>query len=161
MSYRSKTPTVISILQRKLKPGKTFEDFQAAHIPGGEAKKNEFGYEVDFFGVPTRVINAVSAEDPNVIYSIGLSYGEIAEIFQEAAKKSKEDAQPGERGDKLDDVCDDMKPPVIAFVGADNDYGGDGADYEQSPLAQVTPEISAAVKHMLSQHPMSEGNKEA
>lgn len=70
MSYREKTPTIISILTRKLKPGKTFEDFQQAHLPAEQAEKNELGYDVDFFGVPTRVINAISAEDPSVIYSI-------------------------------------------------------------------------------------------
>jgi hypothetical protein len=40
MSYRDKTPSVISILQRKLKPGKTFEDFQSAHVPGENPRKN-------------------------------------------------------------------------------------------------------------------------
>lgn len=148
MSYREKTPTVISILQRRLKPGKTFEDFQAAHVPGDNAKKHAFGYEVDFFGVPTRVINAVSTEDPSVIYSIGLSYGDIADIFSEAVSKSQEDAKAGRRGDKLDAICDDIAPPVIAFVGSDNDYGGKGEDYEQAPLAKVTPEMTAAVKKM-------------
>ena len=39
MSYKEKTPAVISILKRKLKPGKTFEDFQQAHLPGDGAKK--------------------------------------------------------------------------------------------------------------------------
>lgn len=153
MSYRDKTPTVISILQRRLKPGKTFEDFQKAHVPGENANKNEFGYEIDFFGVPTRVINAISVEDTNVIYSIGLSYGDVAEIFKEAIAKSKEDSQPGKRGDKLDEICDDMAPPVIAFVGSDNDYGGKGLEYKQTPLAKVTPEITKAVKEMMSQKP--------
>lgn len=150
MSYREKTPAVVSILKRRLKPGKTFEDFQEAHLPGGDAQKKKLGYEVDFFGVPTRVINAVSAEDPTVIYSIGLSYGDIAKIFSEATSKSKEESAPGQRGDKLDEVCDDMALPVIAFVGADNDYGGKGLDYEQAPLPKVTPEITAAVKKMLN-----------
>ena len=148
MSYKSKTPTVISILQRKLKPGKTFEDFQEAHLPGEGATKKDLGYEIDFFGVPTRVINAVSAEDPSVVISIGLSYGEISDIFSQAVKKSKEESAPGKRGDKLDEVCDDLAPPMIAFVGADNDYGGKGLDYKQAPLAKVTPEIVEAVKNM-------------
>ncbi|MCP5322714.1 MAG: hypothetical protein H6492_01735 [Candidatus Paracaedibacteraceae bacterium] len=152
MSYRNKTPSVVSILKRKLKPGKTFEDFQIAHLPGANAKKNEFGYEVDFFGVPTRVINAVCAEDPNIVYSIGLSYGEIDEIFKEATKKSQEDSQPGRRGEKLDNICDDMASPVIAFVASDNDYGGKRLDYKQTKLAKVTPEISQAIKEMLNQH---------
>lgn len=148
MSYRDKTPTVISILTRKLKPGKTFLDFQRAHIPSGEAEKTEFGYDVEYFKVPTRVINAVSAEDPSVIYSIGLSYGDISKIFSEAMAKLNEDSKSGNRGDKLDEVCDDLAEPIIAFVGADNNYGGKDPDYEQVSLAQVTPEVVQAIKNM-------------
>lgn len=153
MTYRDKTPCVISLLQRKLKPGKTFEDFQKAHVPGNNAKKKPFGYEVDFFGVPTRVINAVSAEDPNVIFSIGLSYGDIDKIFGEATKKSEEDSGPGKRGELLDEICDDMCPPKIALVASDNDYGGKGLDYKQTPLAKVTPEMTQAVKQILNELP--------
>lgn len=148
MSYRDKTPTVISILTRKLKPGKTFADFQSAHIPSGKVEKTEFGCDVDYFNIPTRVINAVSAEDPDVIYSIGLSYGNISDIFAEAMARSQEDGQPGNRSDKLDEVCDDLAEPIIAFVGADNNYGGRDPQYEQAPLAQVTPEVVQAIKSM-------------
>lgn len=150
MSYRDKTPSVISILQRKLKPGKTFEDFQKAHTPGENVKKKEFGYEVDFFGVPTRVINAVSVEDPNIIYSIGLSYGDIDTILKEAGSKSQEDSGPGKRKDKLKEVCDNVSPTAIALVATDNDYGGKGLQYEQTPLAKVTPEITQAIKELLN-----------
>lgn len=153
MSYKNKTPSVVSILKRKLKPGKTFEDFQTAHLPCADAKKKEFGYEVDFFGVPTRVINAVCAEDPNIVYSIGLSYGEIDEIFKEATEKSQEDSQPGKRVENLDNICDEMAAPIIALVASDNDYGGNGMNYKQTKLAKVTPEISQAIKNMLNRHP--------
>lgn len=150
MSYREKTPTVLSILQRKLKPGKTFEDFQKTHIPGDSATKNEFGYQTDFFDVPTRVINAVSVDDPSIVYSIGLSYGTVAEIFKAAAAGSDKDRKEGARSDQLDEICDDIAQPIIAFVGADNDYGGKGTEYQQDPLEQVTPEITAAVKKLRS-----------
>lgn len=146
MTYREKTPTVLSIRTRRLKPGKTFEDFQKDHIPEGKVEKTEFGYDVEFFAIPTRVINAVSVEDPNIVYSIGLSYGDIADIFAQAAAKMKEESVPGGRGDKLDDVCDDIVDPAIAFVGSDNNYGGKDPQFVQGPLAQVTPEVTAAVK---------------
>lgn len=152
MSYREKTPTVISIFQRKLKPGKTFEDFQQAHLPpSGEVKKRECGYEVEFFGVPTRVINAVSAEDPTIVYSIGLSYGEVSEIFSEAMNKSKEDQKPGQRKEQLEAICEEIFPLIIAFVYSDNDYGGEGLDYQQAPLAQVTPEVTEVMKRVKKQ----------
>lgn len=60
----------------------------------------------------------------------------------------KEESAPGKRGDNLDEVCDDVTGPVIAFVGADNNYGGKDPEYEQTPLAKVTPEITNAIKMM-------------
>lgn len=148
MSYREKTPTVLSILARKLKPGKTFEDFQKAHVPVGESQTNEFGYDTDFFDVPTRVINAVSAEDPNVVYSIGLSYGTLENIFAAAKKAHQKESQPQQRGDRLDEVCDDLAEPIFALVGADNNYGGKDPKFEQNPLEKVTPELTAVIKAM-------------
>lgn len=151
MSYRDKTPCVISILKRKLKPGKTFEDFQMAHIPSADAKKTELGYEVDFFSVPTRVINAICAEDPSIVYSIGLSYGEIDEVFKDAVEKSHVESKPGGRKEKLSHVCEKIEPTVIAIVASDNDYGGKGLDYKQTNLIKVTPEFSQAIKKMFNQ----------
>jgi hypothetical protein len=68
---------------------------------------------------------------------------------------SKKDAQPEDRQDKLAAICDHMAPPAIAFVGSDNDYGGQGLDHEQAPLAKVTPEITKAVTEMMNQKPDS------
>lgn len=101
--------------------------------------------------MPTRVINAVCAEDPSIIYSIGLSYGTAQEIFSAAMKQLKVDSAQGKRGDKLDEVCQDLAEPVIAFVGSDNNYGGADPKYEQKPLEKVTPEITQAIKNMKSQ----------
>ena len=56
MTYREKTPTMLSILTRKLKPGKSFEDFKRAHVPVGDSKKTEFGYDIDFFRVFLRFL---------------------------------------------------------------------------------------------------------
>ena len=117
MTYREKTPTVVSLFVRKLKPGKTIKDFQEAHLPDGLSTKTEFGYDADYFGVPTRVINAVDTEDPSIVYSIGLSYGDIETIFHAVSKKSQTEAG---RHDKLEDIVDQVRPPAIAFVANDN-----------------------------------------
>ncbi len=151
MTYREKTPTIVSILQRRLKPGKTFEDFQKAHLPSDDAKKNDYGYETNHFAVPTRVINAVSAEDPSVIYSIGLSYGDPEAIFDEAMKGASDDKKAGNRRDKLSEVCDSLALPIVAFVGADNDYGGRDPECEQVPLAKVTSEVVEAMQAIKAQ----------
>ncbi|MBP9791965.1 MAG: hypothetical protein KBC27_02015 [Rickettsiales bacterium] len=87
MSYRDKTPQILSILTRKLKAGKSFEDFQKAHLPRGKAEKDTFGYNIDYFNHPTRVINAISVTDPTIIVSIGLTYGQIQTIAKEVVDK--------------------------------------------------------------------------
>ena len=69
-------------------------------------------------------------------------------FFSQATQKAKEESQPGARGELLDEVCDDMDEPRFAFVGADNNYGGENPKFEQGPLAQVTPKITAAVRAM-------------
>ena len=107
-----------------------------------------FGYDTDFFSVPTRVINAVSAEDPSVVHSIGLSYGTLEKIFAAAKESYQKESKPGQRGDRLDEVCDDLAEPVFALVGADNNYGGNDPEYKQNSLEQVTPELTAVIKAM-------------
>ncbi|MEM7123938.1 MAG: hypothetical protein AAF563_21865 [Pseudomonadota bacterium] len=49
-----------SVLIRRLKPGATYDDFREAWKPN------------QGFGVPVRVINAQSLDDPNEIVSVGL-----------------------------------------------------------------------------------------
>lgn len=145
MSYREQTPQILSILIRKLKPGKTFEDFQKAHLPPGKSTKTEFGYDVDYFTAPTRVINAVSAADPSMIVSIGLSYGDADVILKEVSDKIPFEK---ERHDKIAEVADKVSAQVF-FVGADNNYGGADSSYTQLPLTEITPEIIAILNSII------------
>ena len=147
MSYREQTPQLLSILIRKLKPGKTFEDFQQAHLPPGKATKTEFGYDVDYFTAPTRVIDAVSAADPSMIVSIGLSYGDAGVILKEVGNKIPFEK---ERHDKIAEVADKISAQVF-FVGADNNFGFSDSSYTQLPLTEITPEILAALNLLVPQ----------
>lgn len=148
MSYREKTPQVISILTRKLKPGKTFQDFQKAHTPPGKTTKTKFGYDVDYFPVPTRVINCISAEDPTIIVSIGLSYGDPETIFAIVKEKFETEKQ---RHDATAEVADKVGPTKVYFVGSDNNYGGKDPAYTQESLPEITPEILAMVQSLVPQ----------
>jgi hypothetical protein len=148
MSYREKTPQVISILTRKLKPGKTFQDFQKAHIPPGEATKTQFGYDSDYFPIPTRVINCISAEDPTIIISIGLSYGDPQVIFTAAKEKLNTEQK---RHDAIAEVADKIGAAKVYFVGSDNNYGGKDPSYTQEPLPEITPEILAMIQSVIPQ----------
>lgn len=104
---------IVSVLRRRLREGKDYADFRAAWLPDKG------------FGVPTRVISAVSMEDPRDIVTIGLSDLDPADVeaFVERvgpqeklrASRLKEVVEPGgTRGFYLqvadDDLTDD--PPT-------------------------------------------------
>lgn len=148
MTYRDQTPQILSVLTRKLKPGKTFEDFQNAHLPPGKTVKTEFGYDVDYFKAPTRVINAVSAADPSIIVSIGLTYGDPEQVLQEIASKVPLEK---DRHDRIAEVADKVGPSLAYFVASDNNYGGANPKYSQLPLSEVTPEVVAALEALVPQ----------
>ncbi len=139
MSYRDRTPQIISILTRRLKPGKTFEDFQQAHLPPGKCTPTEFGYNVDYFPIPTRVLNMISLTDPSIIVSVGLSYGASSEeIFKAVQEKMPVEH---ERAKKIEAVSEKAGATQLFAVAADNNYGDRNPDYSQAPLIPVTPEL--------------------
>jgi hypothetical protein len=61
---------VISVLTRRLRPGKTYEDFREAWLPD------------QGFGFPTRVVSAQRADDEREVITIGFS--ELSEAEAEA-----------------------------------------------------------------------------
>jgi hypothetical protein len=131
MSYRDKTPQVLSVLTRKLRPGKTFEDFQNAHLPLGKVEKDTFGYNVDYFDHPTRVINAISITDPTIIISIGLTYGDVKSIATEAVEKINTEI---ERRNQIDMVAEKLGTTQLFLVASDNNFGGKDPKFIQRPL---------------------------
>ena len=131
MSYRDKTPQILSILTRKLKPGKSFEDFQKAHLPPGETEKDTFGYNIDYFNHPTRVINAISVNDPTIIVSIGLTYGPIKTIAQEVVEKIHTEI---ERKNKIDQVAEKIGTTELFLIASDNNFGGKDPEFTQTTL---------------------------
>lgn len=143
-----KAPTVVSITKRKLRPGFSFQDFQNAHLPKGDAQRTQVGVNVKFFDLPVRVINAVSAEDPTMIYSISLNYGKVEEIFQDVMNKIEIDREHREK--KLSEVAEEIEGNTVAFVLSDNEYGGqlDQLDSAQEEFFEITNEIVTQIKHM-------------
>lgn len=127
MSYREKTPQILSILTRKLKPGKTFSDFAKAHLPPGRVKEGKFGYSLEYFNHPTRVINAISITDPTVVTSIGLTYGNAKSIAKEVMSKI-------ERRNNIDKVAEKLGPAQLFLVASDNNFGGEDPNFKQTPL---------------------------
>ena len=76
---------VISILTRRLREGKTLEDFRAAW------------QREDGFGVPTRVVTGQGLEDPREVVTIGFTDIELDQIDAFLERTAPEDARRHER----------------------------------------------------------------
>ena len=95
---------IVSILIRRLREGKTYEDFREAWLP-------EKG-----FGWPTRVVTAQRMDDPREIVTIGFSDidTETAEALldkvgvDESGAESRPASSPGPEGDELGEVADEQ-----------------------------------------------------
>ncbi len=72
---------VISILTRRLREGKTLEDFRAAW-------QREGG-----FGLPTRVVTGQGLDDPREVVTIGFSDIELGEIEAFLERTAPEEAR--------------------------------------------------------------------
>jgi hypothetical protein len=82
---------VISVLSRRLREGKTYEDFREAWLP-------EQG-----FGFPTRVVSAVNVEDQREVLTIGFSELDEAEAEAQLQRIGPEQER---RHDRVDAVID-------------------------------------------------------
>jgi hypothetical protein len=98
---------VISVLVRRLREGKTYEDFREAWLP-------EQG-----FGFPTRVISAIRADDEREVITIGFSELEESEAEAQLARVAPQEQR---RHDRIDEVVEpDMTRSFYVQV-ADDDF---------------------------------------
>ena len=96
----------MSILTRRLREGKTLEDFRAAwHREGG-------------FGVPTRVVTGQGLEDPREIVTIGFTDIEVDEIEAFLERAAPEEAR---RHDRIADVIEPDMSRAFYVQVADDD----------------------------------------
>jgi hypothetical protein len=82
---------VISVLTRRLRDGKTYDDFREAWLP-------EQG-----FGFPTRVVSALNVEDQREIITIGFSELDEAEAEAQLQRIGPEQER---RHDRVDAVIE-------------------------------------------------------
>ena len=85
---------LVAVFRRRLKEGATFEDFIAAW----EADKG--------FGVPARVFNSVSLDDPREILSVGFVDIDAEEFEQATAGVADQEEV---RHTRIDDVIDQVR----------------------------------------------------
>ena len=97
---------VVSVFRRRLKEGKTFEDFKAAW----EADKG--------FGVPARVFSAVNLEDPQDVLTIGFVGVEPDDL---ATSIERVTDQEKVRHDRIDDVIESTELKAMYAVASEHD----------------------------------------
>jgi hypothetical protein len=101
---------IVSVLVRRLKDGCTFEDFVSA-------------WEADQgFGVPTRVFNAVSLQDPRDVISIGFVALDGAQL-QEGLASSR--APEAVRHDRINEVIAGTTLRCMYEIETEHDFTHD------------------------------------
>ena len=101
---------VIAVLTRRLRDGKSYEDFRKAWLP-------EQG-----FGFPTRVVSAQRVDDDREIITIGFS-----QLDEDEAEAQLRRIGPQEqrRHEKIDEVIEPNMTRRFYVQVADDDFTGD------------------------------------
>jgi hypothetical protein len=98
------------VFRRRLKDGASFEDF----IEAWEADKG--------FGVPARVFNAVSLDDPREILSIGFVDVDAAALGSAVQKLADQEAV---RHSRIDAVIESTALRAFFDLRTEHDFSGD------------------------------------
>lgn len=98
---------IVAVFVRRLKPGVTFEQFERA-------------WEADEgYGVPARVFNAVSLEDPQEVLSVG-----FVGVPVEATKAMAQSAAAHDRSrhDRIDQVIESTELKAMYELRSEHDF---------------------------------------
>ena len=106
---------IVALFRRRLKPGLTFADFK-------EAWEAEQG-----FGVPARVITAVSLEDPQEVLTVGFVDIDPEQL---AAEAEAVEEQESKRHSKIDDVIESTELRAFYAVEGEFDFSADPREIE-------------------------------
>ena len=101
---------IVSVFVRRLKEGRTFEEF----IAEWEADKG--------FGVPARVINSVSLEDPRDILTIGFVAVTVDELMANLERVSPQEAV---RHERIETVIESTSLKAMYDVRTEHDFTND------------------------------------
>jgi hypothetical protein len=100
---------IVSVFVRRLKQGRTFAEF----VEEWEADEG--------FGVPTRVFNAQSLEDPRDVISIGFVDVTVPELERRLAEAA---AQERVRHERIDTVVESTTLRCMYEVRTEHDFTG-------------------------------------
>jgi hypothetical protein len=104
----------VSVLVRKLKEGRSYQDFKTAWYPRTG------------FGVPTRVINAVRRDDPTEILSIGFVDADAATLQAVVARVAAAEAS---RHEQIDTVIEATVHRALYQIVDDQDFSDSPRPY--------------------------------
>ena len=123
-SQYSRTPTIVSILYRKLHKKKTLNDFHQAWFPAKPSchRLQQSGQTFQqFFPAPTRVINAVNIKNPEEVLSIGFTWVDNESQGQDMWRLSTTNTQSNqERHDSIAKVADKISSKLYEPKFDDN-----------------------------------------
>jgi hypothetical protein len=122
----------VAILRRRLRPGKTYDDFRKAW------------YHQSGFGTPNRMLTALSVADPREVIVIALT-----EASPENAARLIE-ADAAERGaSPLDDVIEPAIDRTFGILVAEDDFSPAGpVPYRAAAVGGVETDLSEVQKFL-------------
>ncbi|OJU84650.1 MAG: hypothetical protein BGO11_11245 [Solirubrobacterales bacterium 70-9] len=113
---------IVAVFRRKLKPGKTIEDFTRAW----EAEKG--------FGVPARVFTATSLSDPSEILTVGFVDLDPADLEAGAAAVAE---QEQERHERIADVIESTELREFYALGSEHDFTAEPREIDPGSPASL------------------------
>ncbi|SFS08995.1 hypothetical protein SAMN04487846_2469 [Microbacterium sp. cf046] len=119
---------IIALFRRRLREGVTFEEF----IDAWQADEG--------FGVPARVFDAVSVDDPREVLSVGFVGIDAADLTTDAERV---DAQEAVRHTRIDEVVESTVLHAFYDLRAEHDFSAEpravGLASAESLLAALRP----------------------
>lgn len=115
MSKSQKNPKFFSLLNRKLKTGKTYSDFRQAWLPPVENPDDPASLASYFMG-RVQVISAQNVNDPSEIITIGLVWADQDEIQKDIERTAATERLRGERIAQVADKYGETKFYKIVAV---------------------------------------------
>jgi hypothetical protein len=118
---------IIALFRRRLREGVTFESF----ISAWEADKG--------FGVPARVFNAVSVDDPREVLSVGFVDIAADDLKTAATRVSEQEAV---RHSRIDDVVESTVLHAFYDLRTEHDFSSEPRSIEIGSVASLLSTLS-------------------
>lgn len=123
---------IVALFRRRLKPGMTFDDFKRAW----EAERG--------FGVPARVLSAVSIADPSEILTVGLVDIDPAEMATATERVAE---QEHKRHDLIAEVIESTELRAFYELRAEHDFSGDPREIEIGSAESLLQALGVSPGH--------------